>query len=217
MLAEQFDALVAELAAAQGLSEELIVDALQHGAQPGTDAGEDCDTGTNQIEAVLARLYPVELTILATPARTINDLGVKARHAAYVMSHYREAPINQLDWDARTIRLLIEAVCNVTGTQLPFSGIEKRRLTSVRAGPQACKIAGLAQPSGALKLEQASFLCGQRSIIRLWLGHTDQPPPSPRVRRTSERSKKSRPPCRRRSSVVRCRPLMRAKPLSRFR
>lgn len=120
VLAEQFDALVAELAAVQGLSDELITDALQHGQQPGTDAGEDCDIGTNEIEAVLARLYPVELTILATPARTINDLGVKARHAAYVMSQYWEAPINQLDWDARTIRLLIEAVCNVAGAPLPF-------------------------------------------------------------------------------------------------
>jgi hypothetical protein len=128
-LAEQLDSLRAELGAVQGLNGELNI-TLRRGSRPETDAGGDCDSRTGQTEAVLARLYPIELTILATPACTINGLGVKARHAAYVMSEYWEAPINQLDWDARTVRLLIEAVCNFAGTPLPF-GESRTKLTPV--------------------------------------------------------------------------------------
>jgi hypothetical protein len=118
-LAEQFDTLVAELSTVQGPTDGSI-NALQPGSQPTTEAGEDSNAGVSRTEAVLARLYPVELSILATPASTTADLGVKARHAAYVLSEYWEAPVEQLDWDARTIRLLIEAICSFTGTRLPF-------------------------------------------------------------------------------------------------
>jgi hypothetical protein len=74
---------------------------------------------TKQVEAILARLDPIERAIMATPARTIAGLGVKARHAAYVMSHYWENPIDQVDWDAQALRLLIEAVCELARTPLP--------------------------------------------------------------------------------------------------
>ncbi|MGC2780914.1 MAG: hypothetical protein WA418_35295 [Bradyrhizobium sp.] len=75
---------------------------------------------TRKIESVLARLEPVELAILATPARTIVGLGVKARHAAYVVSEHWDAPIEQIDWDGRAVRLLIEAICKAAGVRLPF-------------------------------------------------------------------------------------------------
>ncbi|HTO68143.1 MAG TPA: hypothetical protein VMM15_43555, partial [Bradyrhizobium sp.] len=84
-----------------------------------SEAGQDAKM--RKAEAVLARLAPIEQAIMATPARTIAGLGVKARHAAYVMSHYWEAPIDRIDWDARAVRLLIEAVCNFTHTPLPFA------------------------------------------------------------------------------------------------
>jgi hypothetical protein len=74
---------------------------------------------TEKIEAVLARLYPIEQAIMATPARTIAGLGVKARHAAYVLSHYWEAPVDRMDWDARATRLLIEAICGLAYVPLP--------------------------------------------------------------------------------------------------
>jgi hypothetical protein len=70
-------------------------------------------------EAMLGRLEPIERAIIETPARTAVGLGVKARHAAYVMSEYWAAPIDRIDWDARAIRLLIEAVCEFAGMQLP--------------------------------------------------------------------------------------------------
>ena len=74
------------------------------------------------VEAMLGRLEPIERAIMATPARTVAGLGVKARHAAYVMSEYWNAPIDQIDWDARAVRLLIEAVCESAGLSVPFSG-----------------------------------------------------------------------------------------------
>lgn len=118
VLADQLDSLLAELAAVQGLRDRSTIDAIRRDTQPEDDKA--CDTETSRAEAVLARLYPIELAILATPAHTTADLGVKARHAAYVTSEHWETPINQLDWPARTVRLLIEAVCNLAGTPLPF-------------------------------------------------------------------------------------------------
>lgn len=75
---------------------------------------------TQQIESILGRLYPIERAIIQTPACTMVGLGVKARHAAYVMSQYWEAPLDRIDWDARAVRLLIEAICDFARTPLPF-------------------------------------------------------------------------------------------------
>jgi hypothetical protein len=46
-----------------------------------------------ELEAMLGRLEPIELAIMATPAQSVAGLGVKARHAAYAMSEYWNAPI----------------------------------------------------------------------------------------------------------------------------
>jgi hypothetical protein len=78
---------------------------------------------TCRIEPVLARLYPIERAIMRTPACTIAGLGVKACHAAYVMSQYWEDSIDQVDWEAQAARLLIEAVCDVARVPLPFHSL----------------------------------------------------------------------------------------------
>jgi hypothetical protein len=83
----------------------------------------DREALTIEVETILARLDPIERAIMETPACTIAGLGVKARHAAYVMSQYWEAPINQIDWDARAVRLLIEAVCDCARIPLPFRNV----------------------------------------------------------------------------------------------
>jgi hypothetical protein len=101
----QFNSIVAELRAIQGLQTSLGT-----GCEPAADAYD--------AESILARLYPVEQGIMQTPARTIAGLGVKARHAAYVMSQYWEVPIDRIDWHARAVRLLIEAVCHVSHAPL---------------------------------------------------------------------------------------------------
>ena len=126
-LEAQFYSLVAELVAAQKASGAAIYPDGQPSARDNGEAGSEPDANqgdrTKGAEAVLARLYPIEQAIMATPARTITGLGVKARHAAYVMSHYWEAPIDQIDWDAQAVRLLIEAVCDVARTPLPFRNL----------------------------------------------------------------------------------------------
>jgi hypothetical protein len=50
----------------------------------------------------------------------IAGVAVKARVAAHVVSNYWDVPLDQLDLDAKAFRLLVEAVCNVAGTSLPF-------------------------------------------------------------------------------------------------
>ncbi|WFU43641.1 hypothetical protein QA640_15115 [Bradyrhizobium sp. CB82] len=69
-------------------------------------------------EALLACLDPIERAIMETPAHTIAGLGVKARHLAYVVSEYWEAPIDQISWEGRAVRLLIETVCSIANAPL---------------------------------------------------------------------------------------------------
>ncbi|MGJ5084427.1 hypothetical protein ACQR06_02755 [Bradyrhizobium sp. HKCCYLRH1065] len=76
------------------------------------------DHHIEQIESMLAGVAPVQEAIMATPARTVAGLGVKARHAAYVMSRFWEAPIDQIDLEDRAIRLLIEAICAMANMPL---------------------------------------------------------------------------------------------------
>jgi hypothetical protein len=116
VLESQFNTLAAELVAAQLAQGQLVIGPdrrLPRGVRTGVAFGADYETGTSEVEAILARLDPVERAIMATPARTIAGLGVKARHAAYVTSQYWSEPVDKIDWEARAVRLLIEAVCNV--------------------------------------------------------------------------------------------------------
>jgi hypothetical protein len=125
-LEAQLDDLVAQLFAAQEANGELIARSDQLSAFPenATDGGaEDAsvrEAEAKRVEAILARLYPIERAIMAAPAYSIVGLGVKARHAAYVMSQYWEEPTDKIDWEAQAVRLLIEAVCDVARTPLSF-------------------------------------------------------------------------------------------------
>lgn len=100
-----------------GLIKELMT------AQKANDASDVYDldpaAGTRRLEAILARLQPIERAIMQMPARTITGLGVKARHAAYVMSQYWDAPADQIDWDEQVTRLLIEAIYKLANVPLP--------------------------------------------------------------------------------------------------
>jgi hypothetical protein len=117
----QLDDLVNELLAAQRANGKPVTSSdqrplVQNNLQAGAEAGSDQEAMTKQVEAILARLYPVEQAIMATPARTIAGLGVKARHAAYVMSQHWGEPVDQIEWETKAVRLLIEAVCEVART-----------------------------------------------------------------------------------------------------
>jgi hypothetical protein len=73
---------------------------------------------TIEDEAVLARLDPVERAIMEASAYTMTGLSVKARHVAYVLSEYWEAPISRIAWEGRAVRLLVEAICNIAKAPL---------------------------------------------------------------------------------------------------
>ncbi|NPV22115.1 hypothetical protein [Bradyrhizobium aeschynomenes] len=122
----QFNAISAELLSLEQLRDDrtrCLDSALEGPGQllkrPGSQSNTSDESITSQIEMVLTRLDPIERAIMQTQACTIAGLGVKARHAAYVMSQCWEHPIDQIDWNARAVRLLIEAVCQVARTPLP--------------------------------------------------------------------------------------------------
>jgi len=75
---------------------------------------------TIEDEVVLARLDLIERAIMETPAYTMMGLSVKARHLAYVLSEYWEAPIAQIAWEGRAVRLLVETICNAANEPLRF-------------------------------------------------------------------------------------------------
>jgi hypothetical protein len=115
-LERQFNEITADLLTAQRANEVLVARSIPRRYDNGVN--------TKQVEAILERLYPIERAIMQTPACTIAGLGVKARHAAHVMSQYWEAPIDQIDWDAQAIRLLIEAVCDFAHAPLLFRNLK---------------------------------------------------------------------------------------------
>jgi hypothetical protein len=120
-LEAQLDDLVAQLLAAQEANGEPIASSDQLRAVPDSASGGGPENAqAENVDAILERLYPIECAIMAAPAHSIVGLGVKARHAAYVVSQYWEEPTDKIDWEAQAIRLLIEAVCDVARTPLSF-------------------------------------------------------------------------------------------------
>ncbi|WP_316186549.1 MULTISPECIES: hypothetical protein [unclassified Bradyrhizobium] len=122
-LEAQLDDLVAQLRAAERKNEGQNMSLGRPSAGLGRLNGGGTenavgDAQEERVEAILARLYPVERAIMAASAHSIVGLGVKARHASYVMSQYWEEPTDKIDWEAQAIRLLIEAVCEVACTPL---------------------------------------------------------------------------------------------------
>jgi hypothetical protein len=115
-LGSQFEALSTELAALQnGPAVTFPPTAI-----PSAELNDETaiDPSAERIEAILTLLDPIERAIMATPAASVVGLGVKARHAAHVLSHYWIDSANTLDWDVRAVRLLIESTCSVAGVGL---------------------------------------------------------------------------------------------------
>jgi hypothetical protein len=116
-LGQQFEALSTKLAELVVLQRQ-EVDTLDRGVhQPGERVNGE-GSSVERIEALLRLLEPIERAIMAIPAMTVVGLGVKARHAAHVLSHYWTDTPERLDWDAQAIRRLIEATCSVAGVAL---------------------------------------------------------------------------------------------------
>ncbi|MGJ4892629.1 hypothetical protein ACQR0Z_28395 [Bradyrhizobium sp. HKCCYLS3077] len=113
-LGRSFEALSAELAALQQQDAQCAAAACEAKSQLTAVVAP----GLERMEAVLNSLDPIERAIMAIPARTVVGLGVKARHAAHVLSNYWMDVPESLDWDARTVRHLIESACSVAGVEL---------------------------------------------------------------------------------------------------
>jgi hypothetical protein len=112
-LGSQFEALSTELAALQNGPAVTFAPT----AAPSEELNDETaiHPSAERIEAILTLLDPIERAIMTTPAASVVGLGVKARHAAHVLSHYWIDSANTLDWDVRTVRLLIESTCSVAG------------------------------------------------------------------------------------------------------
>lgn len=120
VLGSRLEALSAELAALQNgnITPFLPVAAARRDRLVRRTA---VNRSAQRIEEILALLDPIERAIMATPAETVVGLGVKARHAAHVLSHYWMDSTDALDWDVRAVRLLIESTCSVAGIGLVSS------------------------------------------------------------------------------------------------
>ena len=121
-LGNRLEALSAELSTLQNGNIPLFFPAAARGEV--SIAGTTLTPSTQRIEEILALLDPIERAIMATPAETVVGLGVKARHAAHVLSHYWMDSTEALDWDVRAVRLLIESTCSVAGIGLSPRGTE---------------------------------------------------------------------------------------------
>jgi hypothetical protein len=66
-----------------------------------------------------AEVGSVEDQIMEATARTVAGLRVNAMVAVRCAHHLWEKPFDDLDYDQKTIRSLIEAVCVVTGLDTP--------------------------------------------------------------------------------------------------
>jgi hypothetical protein len=122
-LERQFNEVAADLFAVQRVRDTLVACSVSRSSESRSELLRpeySEEVRTRQVETILARLDPIERAIMATPARTIAGLGVKARHAAYVVSQCWEKPVDQIDWEAKAVRLLIEAACEVAHMPLPF-------------------------------------------------------------------------------------------------
>jgi hypothetical protein len=115
-LGSQFDALSAELSALQNGTVATLPSTTAPGSQLNGETA--INPSAERIEAILALLDPIERAIMTTPAASVVGLGVKARHAAHVLSHYWIGSTDTLDWDVRAVRLLIESTCTVAGIGL---------------------------------------------------------------------------------------------------
>jgi hypothetical protein len=127
-LERQFNEMVADLLTAERVNEQLGGSSVPRSCGQRADRLDALHDGaalTKEVEAILVRLHPVERAIMHTPAFTAAGLGVKARHAAYVMSEHWEAPIDRINWDAQAVRLLIEAVCDFARTPLPLRNFKE--------------------------------------------------------------------------------------------
>jgi hypothetical protein len=86
---------------------------LEERDKTGNELGSD--VLWEKLNAIDWKLDPIAWQIMATPARSLAGLRAKAILAVRINADLWEEPFDDLDWDKKTIRSLIEAVCKLSG------------------------------------------------------------------------------------------------------
>jgi hypothetical protein len=90
----------------------------------------EVDTGWNlsddKYEMLCNEIDALGHKIMDTPARTMAGLRAKATVAAHTKDRFLwDRPFDDLDWNEKGSRALIEAVCALTGLEVPAEKVEE--------------------------------------------------------------------------------------------
>jgi hypothetical protein len=85
---------------------------------------QNVDTLFEKLESVNWQIDPIAREIRETPVQTIAGLRAKAIDAVYLSWQLWEKSARDLDWDQRALRSLLEAVCTLTGLDIPEEAVE---------------------------------------------------------------------------------------------
>jgi hypothetical protein len=82
------------------------------------------ETGANEVnkncQAISEQTEPLSRRIMELPVHTLAGLRAKAIVAIHTSDGLWDCPLNDLDWDKIGYRVLIEAVCQITGHPVPI-------------------------------------------------------------------------------------------------
>ncbi|HTE78527.1 MAG TPA: hypothetical protein VK653_17570 [Xanthobacteraceae bacterium] len=81
--------------------------------------GESAATARDRYYALDRQTAELAKKIMASPVHTLVGLRVKAMVAIHAPGDCWDEPFDDLDWDKKGIRALVEAVCSVTGLEPP--------------------------------------------------------------------------------------------------
>jgi hypothetical protein len=83
-----------------------------------------------KLESVNWQIDPIAREIRDTPAQTIAGLRAKAIDAIFLSWQLWEKSTPDLDWEQRALRSLLEAVCTLTGLDIPEEAVEDEAVRS---------------------------------------------------------------------------------------
>lgn len=76
------------------------------------------------VDEIFQRLDKMSLAVSAMPARTVEDLAVKARFVFFHASNYWNGPLEYLDYPEQQARMFIEAALTAAKVPIPGSWVE---------------------------------------------------------------------------------------------
>jgi hypothetical protein len=89
-----------------------------------TGKEQNVDALFEKLESVNWQIDPIAREIRDTPALTTAGLRAKAIDAVFLSRQLWEKSARDLDWDQSALRSLLEAVCTLTGLDIPEEAVE---------------------------------------------------------------------------------------------